>query len=61
MKKLLLICLAVIILLMDFAALDDITTGNELSFSGEYLILIISIPALLVIGCRLLGKKLRSP
>lgn len=29
--------LIVIILLLDFAALDDITTGNEPTYLGEYL------------------------
>lgn len=32
-----------VLLLLDWAALDDITTGNEPNYSGEYFILIISV------------------
>lgn len=32
----------VVILLLDYAALDDITTGNEPNYYGEYAILVIS-------------------
>lgn len=38
-----LILIAGAILLLDFAALDDITTGNEPNYTGEYLILTLSV------------------
>ena len=31
-----------VVILMDYAALDDITTGHESSFAVEYLFLILS-------------------
>ena len=36
MKKVLLVITIVTILLLDWAALDDITTGNEPNYLGEY-------------------------
>ncbi len=33
----------IVILLLDYAALDDITTGNEPDYYGEYAILVISV------------------
>lgn len=44
MKKRVIVGLIVLALLLDWAALDDITTGNEPSVIGEYLILLLSIP-----------------
>jgi len=45
MKRLL--WLAVVVLLaLDWAALDDITTGREPSFLGEYLTLALSVPVI---------------
>ena len=52
MKKYLIFFLVLILLLLDFAALDDITTGNELALVGEYLTLFLTFP---VFGY-LLGK-----
>lgn len=61
MKKFLLIGLIVIFLLLDWAALDDITTGNEPSFFGEYLMLTVSIPVLVFSGYLLYhGKRPRQ-
>lgn len=45
------------ILLLDWAALDDITTGNEPNYFGEYAMLVLSIPFILVLGYLLLRKK----
>lgn len=45
--KLLCLLVFIILLLLDYAALDDITTGSEPSFWGEYLVLILSIPLML--------------
>lgn len=42
MKKKLLIAVVILFLILDFLALDDITTGNEPNFTGEYLTLILS-------------------
>ena len=47
LKKALIIIGIIIVLLLDFAALDDITTGQEPNFTGEYAILVVSIPLIL--------------
>jgi len=44
-------------LLLDFAALDDITTGHEPDYLGEYAILIISAVIFFYIGYKYLYKK----
>lgn len=44
LKNYWLVMLILIVLGLDFAALDDITTGNEPNYFGEYTILAISIP-----------------
>ena len=46
-----------IFLLLDWTALDDITTGNEPSLFGEYLILILSLPILILIGYLLYSDR----
>ena len=38
------------ILAVDWAALDDITTGNEPDFAGEFVALPVSLPILVVLG-----------
>ncbi len=43
MKKAVGIVLIISFLLLDFAALDDITTGNEPDFYGEYATLAVSM------------------
>ena len=50
MKKKLLLIFAAVFLFLDWAALDDITTGTEPSLLGEYFIVAISVPILLTIG-----------
>ena len=50
MAKKLSIGIAVIVLVLDWLALDDITTGNESNLFGEYAILAASVPALLFVG-----------
>jgi len=45
-----------IFLLLDFAALDDVTTGSEPSFVGEYAMLVVSIPVFVVVGKALVEK-----
>jgi len=48
MKKALLIILILLITLaLDWAALDDITTGHEPDFAAEYIVLVASIPILI--------------
>lgn len=37
---------AVVLVLLDLAALDDITTGAEPNFYGEYTMLAVSVPLL---------------
>ncbi|MDO8270061.1 MAG: hypothetical protein Q7T54_05340 [Candidatus Levybacteria bacterium] len=43
MKRAFLISGVIIVLILDWLALDDITTGEEPSFFGEYAILIASV------------------
>jgi hypothetical protein len=43
MKKILFILITIILFLLDWAALHDIIKGNEQNYTGEYLILTISI------------------
>ena len=47
------------LLLLDYAALDDITTGNEPDYIGEYLMLGVSLVIFgyLLAKCCLLKKK----
>ncbi|MBI4539917.1 MAG: hypothetical protein HY704_10465 [Gemmatimonadetes bacterium] len=35
-----------LVLLLDWAALDDITTGNEPGYALEYLMVVVSLPLL---------------
>jgi len=37
------------VLAVDWAALDDITTGNEPDFVGEFVALAVSVPILLLL------------
>lgn len=60
MRKFLLIISFVVLILLDWAALDDITTGNEPSFVGEYAILIISVPLLILIARQYMSLKQSS-
>lgn len=57
MRKKLIQLFIVIMLLLDFAALDDITTGHEPDYLGEYAILIISAVIFFYIGYKYLYKK----
>lgn len=57
MKKWILVVVLIIVLLLDWAALDDITTGQEPSLLGEYFMVIINIPILLTIGYLIYRNK----
>ena len=59
MKKATLLIIVFIFLVLDFLALDDISTGNEPSFFGEYAILIVSVAIFGLIGFYDLQKKHR--
>lgn len=50
MNKPVLIAVVLVVLLFDWVALDDITTGNEPSFLGEYAMLIVSVVVLGVVA-----------
>jgi len=43
-KKTVVFTFIFMLLILDFTALDDITTGNEPSFVGEYLTLFLTFP-----------------
>jgi len=56
------IMLAIAILLaLDWAALDDITTGMEPRFAGEYATLIASVPAVGMLWLWLRKKRGGAP
>lgn len=60
MKKIVFILVFIALLILDYAALDDITTGNEPNFLLEYLFLVLSIPLFWFLGVRLIKAwKLR--
>lgn len=43
-RKVFIIALAAVVILLDYAALDDITTGKQPYFYFEYLAIIASLP-----------------
>lgn len=57
MKKYLLWALIIDLLALDWMALDDITTGNEPSYVGEWIVILLSIPLLGLVLRRLLLRK----
>ncbi|MFH1186889.1 MAG: hypothetical protein V1697_01800 [Candidatus Levyibacteriota bacterium] len=60
MKKIILIISILVIFILDWVALDDITTGNQPNFSGEYLFLALSTPVLIFAIYLLLKRKKKS-
>lgn len=61
MQRLLLVLFFILILALDFAALDDITTSSELNLLDEYLMLLISIPPAYFPGVFNLEEKITPP
>jgi len=59
-KKILLISVVIILLVLDWFALDDITTGNEPNYYGEYAILFVSVIVFGVIVIWILKLKKNS-
>lgn len=57
MKKFLIIGLVLILLVLDWAALDDITTGNEPDYFLEYATLVVSLLFFGFIGFKFLHLK----
>ncbi len=57
MKRAVIIGGIIALLLLDWAALDDITTGNEPNYQGEYAILIGSVIIFVVLGLFLCKRK----
>jgi hypothetical protein len=53
------LAVAAVFLVLDLAALDDITTGSEPSFWQEYLFLALSLIPLAVVG--LMWSRRRHP
>ena len=61
MKRFLIIGLVFVLLALDWAALDDITTGNEPDYFLEYMILGVSLLIFGLIGlAAVFGKKSRN-
>lgn len=54
-RRILVILVISVFILLDWAALDDITTGNEPNYWGEYAILLVSA----AIFAYLLWRKIR--
>ncbi|HEY5600497.1 MAG TPA: hypothetical protein VIK81_00230 [Patescibacteria group bacterium] len=52
--------LIIFLLILDLLALDDITTGNEPEFFGEYFILAISVLVFLALGIFFFKKKIKK-
>lgn len=55
--KILFIVLMVALIVLDFAAMDDITTGNDPSHILEYLTLLASVPLFSILGCMFVGTN----
>ena len=53
-------CAVLVVLLLDFAALDDITTGNQPHFYPEYTMLAISALLFAALGWRLVRERRAS-
>jgi len=56
-KKILLIGVILFLIALDWAALDDITTGQEPNYAGEYAILIISVIIFVFLGILKIRSK----
>lgn len=50
MKKVLMMCVIVVLFVLDWVALDDLTTGNEPDKRQEMAMVIVSVPFLILIG-----------
>ncbi len=60
MQKLLLWVIAIIFLILDWAALDDITTGNESNYYMEYATLLSSLVFFSLLCYKIFYKKQKS-
>jgi hypothetical protein len=58
MKKVVIWGVVIVLLIFDWLALDDITTGNQLNFYAEYAMLAISLLIFGFLGFAALNKKL---
>ncbi|MBI2074816.1 MAG: hypothetical protein HYT83_03215 [Candidatus Levybacteria bacterium] len=58
-KNVLILCFVIILLLLDFAALDDITTNKQPGYFWEYLMLFASILIFIFLGRIFLIKSPR--
>lgn len=58
--KFLSIILVAVLLILDWAALDDITTGHEPNYFGEYVALGVSLLFFLLLGSAILRGKLHK-
>lgn len=58
--KFLLILFIIMLLALDWAALDDLNTGNEPDKRGEVAMVVASVPLLLVFGKKLLKSHERG-
>lgn len=56
-RRFLLFALILILLVLDWAALDDITTGNEQNYFLEYAVLLISLLIFGILGLVIFRRK----
>ncbi len=56
-KRVLIASLVLVVLALDYAALDDITTGNQLDFTVEWTWLAFSSVFLGALGCVLVYRR----
>lgn len=52
MKKWIVGIIVIVLFVFDWAALDDITTGSEPNYVGEYAVLLVSVIIYMFIGIR---------
>lgn len=60
LKKVAAIAFLFILLLLDYAALDDITTGNENSYALEYAVVLFSVIVFGFLGLRIINRKRKT-
>lgn len=52
--------ISIAVILIDYAALDDITTGSEPSFILEYLFLMFSVVWFVILAITAIGRRITS-
>ncbi|OGC69594.1 hypothetical protein A2415_03405 [candidate division WWE3 bacterium RIFOXYC1_FULL_39_7] len=58
LQKVIITIIVLVLLALDYAALDDITTGNEINFYLEYSILLVSLAIYLILIYKFIKHRL---